>query len=285
MKKLLMVSTLVAGLLLVGCGKSAAPAKAETATKTAATTQATAAVVDGKAIFEVVDVKGDDNGPGTYTYPTDRVFAPGAFDLTGFKIVDAGANYNFVFEIATPFKNDWKNAGGWDVQMFDVYMNLGTGKFKHTVSGRHVKIAEGWDVAMVVGPDKASRMRKEIDDKNEEVFDDVTPAENIAKNVLIPDNVTVKGNTLIATIAKDKVGDLSKLNGVQAFMLGSEGYPNKEDTYNRVVNEFSAQWRIGGGSDYFGDPNVMDIIGDNKALGNYKSDEGVSEFATINLVK
>lgn len=284
MKKLLMVSTLVAGLLLVGCGKTAAPEKAETATKTTATAAA-APALDGKVIFEKADLKGDDNGPGTYTYPTDRVFSAGAFDLTGFKILDAGSSYNFVFETAIDFKNDWKNAGGWDVQMFDIYMNLGTGKFKHTVSGRHVKVAEGWDIAMVVGPDKATRMSKEIADKNEDVFDDVTPTENIAKSVLIPDAVTVKGNMLIASIAKDKVGDLSKLNGVQAFVLGSEGYPNKEDTYNRVVNEFSAQWRIGGGSDYFGDPNVMDIIGENKALGNYKSDEGVSEFATINLVK
>lgn len=279
MKRLVMVSTLVAGLLIAGCG-NASP-KVEAATKA----PATVAVVDGKVIFEKADAKGDDNGPGTYTYPTDRVFNPSAFDLTNFKIADAGANYNFIFTIATDFKNEWKNAGGWDVQMFDVYLNLGTGKFKHTVSGRHLKIAEGWDVAMVVGPDKSTRMAKEIADKNEEVFDDVTPAENIAKSVLIPDAIVVKGNTLTAVIAKDKIGDLSKLNGVQAFVLGSEGYPNKGDTYNRVVNEFAAQWRIGGGSDYDGDSNCMDILGDNKAMANYKSDEGVAEFATVNLVK
>lgn len=89
-----------------------------------------------------------------------------------------------------------------------------------------------------VGPDKATRMAKEIADKNEEVFDDVTPAENIAKSVLIPDSITVKGNTLTAVIAKDKIGDIAKLNGAQVFLLGSEGYPNKGDTYNRAVNEF-----------------------------------------------
>ncbi len=279
MKRLVMVSTLVAGLLIAGCGNTAP--KVEAATKA----PATVAVVDGKVIFEKADAKGDDNGPGTYTYPTDRVFNPSAFDLTNLKIADAGANYNFTFTIATDFKNEWKNAGGWDIQMFDVYLNLGTGKFKHTVSGRHLKIAEGWDVAMVVGPDKATRMSKEIADKNEEVFDDATPAENIAKSVLIPDAIVVKGNTLTAVIAKDKIGDLSKLNGVQAFVLGSEGYPNKGDTYNRVVNEFGAQWRIGGGSDYDGDSNCLDILGENKAMANYKSDEGVAEFATVNLVK
>ena len=110
MKRLVMVSTLVAGLLIAGCGNTAP--KVEAATKA----PATVAVVDGKVIFEKADAKGDDNGPGTYTYPTDRVFNPSAFDLTNLKIADAGANYNFTFTIATDFKNEWKNAGGWDVK-------------------------------------------------------------------------------------------------------------------------------------------------------------------------
>lgn len=102
-----MVSTLVAGLLMAGCG-NAAPKEEKSATKT--TTAATAApVVEGKVVFEKADVKGDDNGAGTYTYPTDRVFSPAAFDLTNFQIADAGANYNFIFTIATEFKMNGKS--------------------------------------------------------------------------------------------------------------------------------------------------------------------------------
>lgn len=286
MKKFLLLSTLVAGLLIAGgCGKADKPAPTTTQTGgTEVTTTTTAPTGTGNAVFEMADKVGDDNGPGTYTYPTDRVFKPGSFDLTNFKLVDAGSTYDFYFTIPIDFKNDWKNAGGWDVQMFDVYMNLGTGTHKMTVSGRNVKIAEGWDVALVVGPANAARMRKEIDDKNTDVADDVSDFEDITAETFIPDAISTAGNTLVAKIAKDKLGDLSKLTGIQVFMLGSEGYPTKTDTYNRVVNEFSAQWRYGGGSDYDGDPNVIDILGDNAALGNYKSDEGVAEYATVNLV-
>lgn len=280
MKKLLAVSTLVAALLLAGgCGSKAAQPAGD-----AAAMDAPAATTAG-VLFEKTDLQGDDNGPGTYTYPTDKVFVDGAFDLLGAKIAEDGDNYVFTFTAATDFKNDWKNAGGWDVQLIDIYMNLGTGKNKQTLSGRHVKINEGWDVAIMVGPDKPSRMRKEIDDKNTEVADDVSDFENLVEDIFIPDEITTAGKELTMKIAKDKIGDLSKLNGVQVFMLGSEGFPTKSDTYNRVVNEYSAQWRCGGGSDYDGDPNVIDILGDNAKLADYKSDEGVSEYPTVNLIK
>ncbi|BDU50105.1 glucodextranase DOMON-like domain-containing protein [Haliovirga abyssi] len=276
MKRLLVVSTLVAGILLAGgCGKTASPAGGTKVVKAA----------KSAVLFSKEDVAGDDTGAGTYVYPTDKVFVPGAFDLLGVTVKDAGDSYAISLKIATDFKNDWKSAGGWDVQMFDVYFNLGTGKHHQTISGRHVKIAEGWDVAVMVGPDKPTRMRKEIDDKNSDVADDVSDPENLVDDVLIPDEISIEGDTLTAKISKDKIGDLSKLNGVQAFVLGAEGYPSKEDTYNRVVNEYAAQYRFGGGSDYFGDPNVMDILGDNSKLADYKSDEGTSEYPTVDLVK
>ena len=40
----------------------------------------------GTSAFDVTDPSGDDNGPGTYQYPTSGDFQPGAFDLTGFQV-------------------------------------------------------------------------------------------------------------------------------------------------------------------------------------------------------
>ena len=37
----------------------------------------------GTTVLAATDPTGDDNGPGTYAYPTDSDFHPGAFDLTG----------------------------------------------------------------------------------------------------------------------------------------------------------------------------------------------------------
>ena len=39
-------------------------------------------------VFEMTDPTGDDNGPGTYVYPTNDVFKPGVFDLTKFRVID-----------------------------------------------------------------------------------------------------------------------------------------------------------------------------------------------------
>ena len=278
MKKFLMVTTLVAGLLVAGGCGAAAPAGADTgATEVKAAASGT--------IFEMADLTGDDNGPGTYTYPTDKVFVPGCFDLVDFKIVDAGSAYNFIFTVGADFKNDWKNAGGWDVQMFDVYLNLGEGRHNQTLAGRHVILEDGWDLALLVGSDKPTRMRKEIDDKNETVADDNTDEDDLTEDTFLPDSIAIEGNVLTASIAKAKI-DASKLASLQVFMLGGEGFPTKGDTYNRVVNEYSAQWRLGGGSDYFGDPNVIDMLGDNSALAGYESDEGVEVYPSVkNIAK
>ena len=40
----------------------------------------------GTTVLNVTDPQGDDNGPGTYQYPTATDFAPGAFDLLGMQV-------------------------------------------------------------------------------------------------------------------------------------------------------------------------------------------------------
>ena len=47
-------------------------------------------VIAGSTVLDVTDPVGDDNGPGTFTYPTASDFKAGAFDLTGFAVVQSG---------------------------------------------------------------------------------------------------------------------------------------------------------------------------------------------------
>ena len=49
-------------------------------------------VVPGTLLLDVTDPDGDDNGPGTYAYPTSDDFHPGAFDLQRFQVIDSGAD-------------------------------------------------------------------------------------------------------------------------------------------------------------------------------------------------
>jgi glucoamylase len=49
-------------------------------------------VVPGTLLYSTTDPTGDDNGPGTYAYPTSADFKPGAYDLTRFEVYDSGAD-------------------------------------------------------------------------------------------------------------------------------------------------------------------------------------------------
>jgi glucoamylase len=51
-----------------------------------------AALLPGTRVLSASDTTGDDNGPGTYQYPTDPSFQPGAFDLTGMTINEDANN-------------------------------------------------------------------------------------------------------------------------------------------------------------------------------------------------
>ncbi len=44
----------------------------------------------GTTVLDVADPVGDDNGPGSYQYPTDSAFVPGSFDLTRFQVLSDG---------------------------------------------------------------------------------------------------------------------------------------------------------------------------------------------------
>ena len=44
----------------------------------------------GTAVLDATDPDGDDNGPGTYAYPTSDNFHAGAFDIERFQVIDAG---------------------------------------------------------------------------------------------------------------------------------------------------------------------------------------------------
>ncbi len=56
-------------------------------------------LVQGTLLFDATDPDGDDNGPGTYAYPTSDNFKPGAYDLQDFQVYDTGSDV--VFRVRT----------------------------------------------------------------------------------------------------------------------------------------------------------------------------------------
>ena len=70
-------------------------------------------------MLDVTDPAGDDNGPGTYQYPTDSSFTAGSFDLTDLKVNQDGTNVYIQVSIAKLVPTFGNNFGA---QLLDVYV-------------------------------------------------------------------------------------------------------------------------------------------------------------------
>jgi glucoamylase len=75
----------------------------------------------GSTVLDASDPTGDDNGPGTYQYPTSSNFQPGAFDLTRFQVFSDGTTAYLRATIAnlTPTFGQVDGA-----QLLDVYVHV-----------------------------------------------------------------------------------------------------------------------------------------------------------------
>jgi glucoamylase len=75
----------------------------------------------GSTVLDVTDPTGDDNGPGTYQYPTASDFAPGSFDLTRFQVLSDGtyAYLRVTLKTLVPAFGSLDGA-----QLLDVYVHV-----------------------------------------------------------------------------------------------------------------------------------------------------------------
>jgi hypothetical protein len=212
------------------------------------------------ADYSLKDPKGDDKGPGTYTYPTDAVYLPGSFDITEVSIKDKGKNIEIKVEVASKIEDPWDskawNGNGFSVQFVQVYFDLdhkaGSGETK-TLPGMNVLFPsdQGWEKVVVISPQPRGRVQSEVDAK----------AAGMKDKIVIPTVTRAQGNSLIVQVSKaDLGGELKAGFGVQALMQSNEGFPDATDLLSRKVNEYNGQHRFGGGSDFDCDPHAIDLL-------------------------
>ena len=77
-------------------------------------------VTGGTTVLNVSDPAGDDNGPGTYQYPTASDFHAGAFDLTDFQVISDGTT---AYLRATLANLDPTFGAPFGAQLLDVYVH------------------------------------------------------------------------------------------------------------------------------------------------------------------
>jgi carbohydrate-binding DOMON domain-containing protein len=100
--------------------------------------------VPGTLLYDVADPSGDDNGPGTFAYPTSDNFKPGAYDLQRFQVYDSGTDsVTFRVQVADLTPTFGSNLGA---QLVDVYLNNQAGGGTSTAAsfpGRNYAIDSG----------------------------------------------------------------------------------------------------------------------------------------------
>ncbi|MEO3938703.1 glucodextranase DOMON-like domain-containing protein [Dermatophilaceae bacterium Soc4.6] len=100
-------------------------------------------LVTGTVVQDVTDPTGDDNGPGTYAYPTAGDFHPGAFDLTRWRVLDSGDQVVLQASLADLSPTFGSSLGA---QLLDVYVHTPTGSPTSTsaaYASRNYEIAAG----------------------------------------------------------------------------------------------------------------------------------------------
>jgi len=210
--------------------------------------------------FTMVDPSGDDDGPGTYKYPTDAVYKPGSFDITEFQVVPKGNTIEFRVKVNSKIEDPWDSTAwggnGFSVQMVMIHIDAdhkaGSG-VQDGLPGTNVRFAadEAWEKAIIISPQGPTRVNSEISLKCPQWKD----------RIIVPRITRASGKQLIAEVDVSALGAAPAEGwGYQVIMQSNEGFPDKKDLLTRKVNEFEGQHRFGGGTDYDNDPHVLDIL-------------------------
>ena len=262
----LFAAVLIAGCATTGGSTPAAPASSAAATAAPSTPAAAAPaaangpVCTGNGAFTFPDPAGDDNGPGTYIYPTDAVYKPGSFDITEFQVVPSGDQVEFRVSVNARIEDPWDSVAwggnGFSLQMVFIHIDTdhkaGSGVLDG-LPGTNVRFNpdEAWDRAVIISPQGAIRVNSEIEQKAGQWKD----------RIIVPRLTRASGRTLIATVDTKALGGPPQDSwGYQVLMQSNEGFPAKTDLLTRKVNEFEGQHRFGGGTDFDNDPHVIDIL-------------------------
>ena len=253
-----------------------------------------AAVSASAQSVSLKDPTGDDNGPGTYTYPTDAVYTRGSFDLTSFTLKVNGAKTDVSVGVNGNLADPWSMGNGFATQMVFVFIDKdgkeGSGYTK-APSGLNIEFAPGsaWDKLIILSPQQPARVNNEVEQK----------AGDMKKDIIVPSRTRGAGRNITGTIDTAALGEGDPATwSYQVVMQSNEGFPSGTDLLTRKVNEYEGQHRFGGGNDGDCDPHVIELLaGDatgakdeadlqHKMLAYECNDDGTSKkMAVISTVK
>ena len=243
-------------------------------------------------VLDVSDPQGDDNGPGTYTYPSDTVFEAGVFDLKRFKVMYDNNNLLFEFELAAPITNPWDSPTGLALQTLDVYVDTDPGAgsgARLLLPGRNAALAagNGWEVAVW-----AEGWYPQLLQPNAE--SGAPEAINASMKILMD----AAAGKVTLRVPREVFGESNPADwGYAVVVLSQDGYPSTGVWRVRDAQASAAQWRLGGAPEDSNHTRIIDLAwagqdGRTQAqiLSNYRAssepegDLSADDFAQIPLL-
>ncbi len=222
-------------------------------------------LVQGKVVFSMADPSGDDNGPGTYTYPTNKVFAQkGLFDLTKYTVYDAGKNWQLTFDF-TALPNPWNGPQGFSHPIILLFMDVASGGKTTLPKGAQAAQVQfdpnhPWDVFVrIAGWPAYGRHLWTADGKGPELV-------GVASDP--------KKGRIIVTIPKSIV---PQITGWHYVLVGSQDGYGKD--YIRAIGTKAGEWSGGGCPDPTLAPQIYDYLTppgytQSQILGSYNAQQG-----------
>jgi alpha-amylase/alpha-mannosidase (GH57 family) len=213
-------------------------------------------------VLTIEDPAGDDHGPGTYEYPLDGVFAPGAYDILELAVAEDDNNLIFRFTFAGSLNNDWGAPNGMGIHTLDVYVDAADGGARKLLPGRNaaMPVARGWEYAIWAEGWTPGLYGPPAGDASEPLPIGDASALNIVSD---PGRQKITIRVPKKALAEGLGVEVSALDpaswGFLAVVLSQEGYPASGVWRVRDVEPSPQQWRLGGAPADTNHTRIIDV--------------------------
>lgn len=258
------------------------------------------ALLSAAPLLSLEDPRGDDYGPGTYTYPSGSQFQRGDFDLRKVELrvsrdhliieVTFGAQFRRPNMVRKTHAGEIRLEHEIYVQNIDLYIDREPGGLRDALPGRKVRFsaAQAWDVAVLITP-RPHAARSALS----------SALEREASRVVVATDIRSQGSTVRVRIPIGELGAVPSPSWGYALMVTGASWDPSFQAVDRLAGDYAAsvfalpvfaipeEEAFGGGPVSGMHPHVIDLLtahgrDQRGVLAEYGNSPG--EFATVPMI-
>ena len=211
-------------------------------------------------VYSASDPVGDDKGTGNYTYPTNAVFKPGVFDLTGFTVMKNSTHVALVVFLRDLGGNPWGGPAGFCLQHVQIYVRTTASETTNkSTYGLKVTVADdyAWHYAILLTPgwgeDPAPQGQVSA------IYDASGNLVAVAEGTNFTVYTDTSLNAIVALISTSILIDVDNIANWK-YVVTVSGYDGFEASKLRGVGLTAEEWKFGGADTYALAANVAPLI-------------------------